>query len=40
MEKKLEWTKPILVELGNAKKVSSGQATECGAGSGVIYSEQ
>lgn len=34
MEKKLEWTKPVLVELGNVRVVSLGQHY-CEIGSGV-----
>ncbi len=45
MKKKLEWTKPILVELGSARRMSFGQGSQChvgtgantcGAGNGVI----
>lgn len=32
MEKNLEWTKPVLVELGNAKRVSFGQGNYCNDG--------
>jgi len=35
MEKKLEWTKPVLVELGNVRVVSLGQNPDyCTRGSG------
>jgi len=33
MEKKLEWTKPVLVELGNVRVVSLGR--HCDIGSGI-----
>ncbi|MEK7395651.1 MAG: hypothetical protein AAB116_01825 [Candidatus Poribacteria bacterium] len=41
MVKKLEWTKPVLVELGSARRMSFGEidteAKGCKVGSGANY---